>query len=167
MSQSDDPIAANARPVDALEEKDALIPKVQQALRKRRRLGDNTFIWFLRLLAVYCLLLGMVWLVRIIGIYDGALWRFDLMLTPWKFASLTMCLLFLFSSVGLWLLAPWGIVVWFLTAMGEMLLYGVYSDIFGFRPMPIIINIAIGLLFIAFRAWQEMQRRAERDATIR
>ena len=167
MSQSDDPIAADTRPVNEPEDKKTFFPKVQQALKHRRRLGDSTFIWFLRLLAFYCLLLGIAWLVRMIGIYDGPLWRFDLMPTAWKLASLTMCLLFFFSSVGLWLLAPWGMVVWFLAAIGEMLLYGVYSDIFGFRPVTIVINIAIGLLFIAFRAWQEMQRRADRDVTIR
>lgn len=167
LPQSDEPIAVITQQVNEPEDKNTLFPKVQQALRKRRRLGETAFIWFLRLLSAYCLMFGLAWLVRMIGIYDGPLWRFDLMPTAWKLASLTMCLLFLFSSVGLWLLASWGIVVWFLTAIGEVFLYAAYADIFGFKPLAIISNLSIALLFIGFRIWQEFQRRAERDVTLR
>lgn len=167
MPQSDEAIAAITQQVNEPEDKDTPFPKVQQALRKRRRLGETTFIWFLRLLSFYCLLFGLAWLVRMIGIYDGPLWRFDLMPPIWKLVSLSMCLLFLFSCVGLWLLAPWGMVVWFLTAIGEVFIYIAYADIFGFNPIAIIANIAIALLFITFRVWQEVQRRADRDVTLR
>ena len=39
------------------------------------------FDWFHRVVAAYCLLFGVLYWIRLIGVYDGPLWRFDLMPT--------------------------------------------------------------------------------------
>ncbi|TIX04331.1 MAG: hypothetical protein E5V46_31610, partial [Mesorhizobium sp.] len=44
------------------------------------------FAWFQRVIAGYCLLFGILYWIRLIGFYPGALWRFDLMPVHWQVA---------------------------------------------------------------------------------
>lgn len=167
LPTSQDAIKPIQMPENNGEEQSAILPKIEQALRARRRLGETGFIWFLRLLSFFCMGMGIYWSIRIVGIFEGDLWRFDLMPTPWKLITLVMSLLYLFASVGLWLLAPWGAVVWFVAAIIEVTIYVPLGNMFGYSPMNIITNVLIALLFGAFRIWQEVQQRAERDVAKR
>jgi hypothetical protein len=81
--------------------------------------AELTFAWFHRVIALYCLLFGVLYWVRLIGYYDGALWRFDLMPVHWQVAAVTLAALFPFAAIGLWMLASWGPVIWFICAATE------------------------------------------------
>ena len=78
---------------------------------------ETLFAWFQRLVAVYCLIFGMFYWVRLIGYYDGPLWRFDLMPVNWQVAAVTLSAFFPFAAIGLWMLASWGPVIWFICAV--------------------------------------------------
>ena len=121
-------------------------------------LAEVAFAWFHRLIAAYCLLFGVLYWVRLVGYYPGSLWRFDLMPVHWQVASLTLAVLFPFAAIGLWMLASWGPVVWFLCAVLEGVMYLGFPDMFGDRRMIVFSHIAVAALYICFRVVIARQR---------
>jgi hypothetical protein len=88
---------------------------VSDVATSRRVLGPSgvevAFSWFQRIVAVYCLLFGVLYWVRLVGFYPGPLWRFDLMPIHWQVAAVTLAVLFPIAAAGLWMLASWGPVI--------------------------------------------------------
>ena len=78
------------------------------------------FAWFQRVIAGYCLMFGVLYWIRLIGFYRGPLWRFDLMPVHWQVAAVVLAVFFPFAAVGLWMLASWGPVIWFICAVTEI-----------------------------------------------
>lgn len=121
------------------------------------------FMWFQRIIAAYCLLFGILYWVRIIGLYEGPLWRFDLMPLHWQVATVTLAVLFPFAAIGLWMLASWGPVIWFICAATETIMYAGFPDLFGYRPTIVLSHAVVAGMYCLFRAllyWQK--RRAEK-----
>lgn len=130
-------------------------------------LAETAFVWLLRLLAVYCLFLGIAYWIRLIGVHDGNLWRFDLMPDTWKAAATALAVLFPVAATGLWILAPWGPVIWIVAAAMESSIYTIFSPTFGYRPMVAIIHIVFVVAYVALRLTIFLQkRRAERLALV-
>jgi hypothetical protein len=128
----------------------------------RSTLVEQAFVWFLRLVAGYCLFFGILYWVRLIGVYDGPLWRFDLMPLHWQVAAVTLAALFPFAAIGLWMLASWGPVIWVICAVTEAVMYFVFPDLYGHRLLNVSSHLAVAQLYTAFRLliyWQ--RRRAE------
>lgn len=89
----------------------------------RASTAEVTFVWFQRIIAIYCLLFGILYWVRLIGVYQGPLWRFDLMPLHWRVAASVLAVFFPFAGAGLWMLASWGPVIWFICAVTEVTMY--------------------------------------------
>lgn len=119
--------------------------------------------WFHRGVAVYCLLFGLTYWARLIGYYEGPLWRFDLMPPHWQVAAVALAVLFPFAASGLWMLASWGPVIWFICALGETLMYAGFPELYGRRPGLVVAHALILLFFLGFRAaiYLEERRRDE------
>lgn len=120
---------------------------------------ETAFAWFLRIVAAYCLLFGMLYWVRLIGVYDGPMWRYDLMPVHWQIASVMLAVFFPFAAIGLWMLSSWGPVIWFICAVTEIVMYGALPELFGSRPLIVATNIAVALIYAAFRVVLHLQRR--------
>jgi uncharacterized membrane protein len=112
---------------------------------------ETAFGWFLRLVAVYCLYFGVLYWIRLIGVYPGALWRFDLMPLHWQVAGSVLAVFFPFAAAGLWMLASWGPVIWFICAATEAVMYGGFPVLFGERPPILIAHGAVAAIYILFR----------------
>lgn len=125
----------------------------------RLSVAEIAFEWFQRVMAVYCLLFGVLYWVRLIGLYDGALWRFDLMPVHWQVTSVMLAVFFPFASIGLWTFASWGAVVWFICAVTEALMYAGFPDLFGPRHVIVIAHAFVLLLYVSFRIVIHLQRR--------
>lgn len=121
-------------------------------------MAEVAFIWFHRLIAAYCLLFGVLYWIRLVGYYPGQLWRFDLMPVHWQVATVTLAALFPFAAIGLWMLASWGPVVWFLCAVLEGAMYWGLPEMFGDRRMIVFSHIAVAGLYICFRLVIARQR---------
>lgn len=128
----------------------------------RLNLAEAAFPWFLRVVAAYSLMFGMTYWVRLIGYYDGALWRFDTMPVEWQVASATLAVLFPFAGIGLWMTASWGPVIWFLCAVGEVTMFWGFPDIYGHRPMIVVAHALVAALYIGFRLAIYFSRRPAR-----
>lgn len=121
------------------------------------------FAWFQRIVAAYCLLFGLLYWVRLIGFYPGTLWRFDLMPVHWQVASVVLAVLFPFAAAGLWMLASWGPVIWFICAATETVMYAGLPRLFGERPSILISHGLVALLYLVFRIVLHLQARAARE----
>lgn len=126
-------------------------------------LAEVTFAWFQRVIAVYCLLFGVLYWVRLIGIYPGSLWRFDLMPVHWQVSAVSLAVLFPFAAAGLWMLASWGPVIWFICAAAETLMYAGFPRLFGERHLIVFSHAAVALLYIVFRVVIHLQKRRLRQ----
>lgn len=116
-------------------------------------------LWFYRVVAVICLVFGLAYWVRLIGFYDGAAWRFDLMPVHWQVASATLAVLFPFAACGLWMLASWGAVIWLMCALAETVMHAGFPELFGRRDMTILSHAMIAALYVALRVTLAVQGR--------
>lgn len=138
--------------VSGAAEKPVLVPTATQA----------AFAWLHRAVAAYCLAAGIAYWVRLVGYYDGPLWRFDLMPVNWQIAALSLSVLFPFAGIGLWMMASWGPVIWFLCAASEAVMYGALPQLFGERPAVLAIHAGVACLYALLRIALLIQKRRAR-----
>lgn len=123
---------------------------------------ETAFAWFQRLVALYCLYFGVLYWVRLIGLYPGTLWRFDLMPVHWQVAASMLAVFFPFAAAGLWMLASWGPVIWFICAATETVMYAGFPDLFGARWPIVAAHAAMAVIYILFRIaihWRQGRQR--------
>lgn len=136
----------------------------EETLRRQTHppLAETIYTLFVRLMAAYCLVVGTYYWVRLIGIYPGLFWRFDLMPWPWQAACVGLAILMPVAATGLWLRAAWGPVLWIAGALAEILIYGYLDRIFESRPWVVAFNTIAILIFILLRCfifWKKRQMR--------
>ena len=129
----------------------------------RATMLDTLYQWFHRIIAAYSLLFGVLYWVQLIGIYDGTNWRFDLMPLHWRVASVTLAVLFPFAASGLWMLASWGPVIWFICASIEVVMYVGFPELYGARLEIVASHVLVALLYCAFRVLFFIRKRKEAD----
>ena len=88
-------------------------------------------------LSVLMMLLGLHQWAVILGIMPGATGTFQAMSTAWKIATMHLSVVDLVASVGLWMRVPWGVVVWVLAALSEIVFHTAFIGTFG-GDLPII-----------------------------
>ncbi len=128
-------------------------------LPARQSTLELSFDLFLRLVALSCLVYGTAYWVRLIGFFEGAEWRFDLMPFYWQMTAVPLAVLFPFAAVGLWMMASWGPVVWVLCAGLEMVMYGLFPNSFGRWPLIVGLHAAVATAYIVLRAMLYLQAR--------
>jgi hypothetical protein len=116
------------------------------------------FGWFQRIIAVYCLMFGILYWVRLVGYYEGALWRFDLMPVHWQIVTTTLAVFFPFAAAGLWMQASWGPVIWFICAVTETVMYLGFPDLFGAHHAVVASHAFAACLYATFRVVIGMQK---------
>ncbi|WP_157014640.1 DUF6163 family protein [Mesorhizobium xinjiangense] len=128
-------------------------------------LVDSAFVWFLRIVAAFCLVFGILYWVRLVGFYDGLQWRFDTMPVHWQVAAVSLAVLFPFAGIGLWMMASWGPVIWFLCAAIEAAMYAGFPELFGHKSALVVAHVLVAALYIAFRVAIHFERRKEQALT--
>ncbi|TIL50661.1 MAG: hypothetical protein E5Y81_26365, partial [Mesorhizobium sp.] len=64
---------------------------------------------------------------------------------------------------GLWMLASWGPVIWFICAATETVMHAGFPELFGHRPLIVASHAAVALLYIVFRVVIWVQKRRSRQ----
>src|SRR5690606_23806592 len=100
---------------------------------------------------------------RLIGFYEGTEWRFDLMPVHWQVASVALAVLFPFAASGLWMVASWGAVIWFLCAVIEVTMYAGFPELFGVHVVAVALHVWIAAVYCAFRFVFHLQKRRQAD----
>jgi hypothetical protein len=122
---------------------------------------DRLHVWFHRLVAGYCMLFGIFYWVRLIGYYDGPLWRFDTMPPYWQVVAVTLAVFFPFASAGLWMMASWGPVIWFICAATEVVMFTVFPQLFGRNDAVVASHLLAATLYLVFRILLHLRRRRQ------
>jgi hypothetical protein len=113
---------------------------------------------YMRVMALLLLAAGLARACQVLGIFtpDGLTFA-DL--TPAKrSAAVTLLLVDLFASVGLWVGAVWGPVMWAVALAVEVSMYTLFSDLFGSYPLRVFIHSAlfVGFLALSFLEWRRV-----------
>jgi len=116
------------------------LPEVKIRLLKR------IFSVFMPVLAIFCLLMGAFYWVRLIGVFSGPLWRFDLMPWNWRILCSSLAVLYPVATSGVWMGSRWGIILWLSAAAIETVCMTLYSNYFSW-------NLWIPLLHVIFLAF--------------
>ncbi|CAD7033435.1 hypothetical protein REJC140_03185 [Pseudorhizobium endolithicum] len=129
----------------------------------KRTLTQILFVVFLRLVAVTCLWFGLQYWAMLVGYSLGGRARFDLLSLPWQVAAPSLAVLFPIASLGLWLTVSWGPVLFALAAVTQVLMFKLWSDIFGTNSFVLLFHALVASLYVLFRIalWLEERRRAE------
>lgn len=116
-----------------------------------------------RAVALLCLLFGLLYWVRLVGYYQGDLWRFDLMPSYWQVAAVSLAVLYPLAGSGLWMVASWGPVIWLICATAETVMHLGFPELYGGGMAVVATHAVIGLLFLGFRAvlFAEQHRRSK------
>ena len=120
---------------------------------------------FLRLSAAVWLVTGLVHWARIVEYLP---WRgrvFGDMPLEWQSAIVFYGVLDLVTAVGLWLATGWGVALWVVAIVCQILTHGAMAEIFGERPfrIPFYIVSVIAYAFLWWRVQAIRRRRREAD----
>jgi hypothetical protein len=121
--------------------------------------AEQAFWWFHRIISGYCMLFGVLYWVRLIGFYEGPLWRFDLMPVHWQVAAVTLAVAYPIAGIGLWMLTSWGPVIWAICALTEATMYVGFPTLFGEKTTVVASHALVALLYAVFRGVLFFQRR--------
>jgi len=129
----------------------------------KRSLIETLFVVFLRTVAIACLWFGLEYWGMLVGYSLDGLGRFDLLSLPWRVAASSLAVIFPVAALGLWLAVSWGPVMWALGAGTQMLMYGLWPEIFGHNPLVIPMHAMIALVYLLFRTalWLEKRHKAQ------
>lgn len=124
--------------------------------------AETVLVWLHRVVAVYCLLFGVLYWIRLIGVYDGLTWRFDTMPIYWQAAGVCLAVFFPFAAIGLWMLASWGPVVWAICAVTEIVMYAGFPEFFGERIGTVAVHLMIAAFYAMLQLVIYLQKRRAR-----
>lgn len=109
----------------------------------RTNMLDRLFFVFMAVLAFFCLCMGIFYWIRLMGVFPGDLWRFDLMPWRWRVLCSSLAVFYPVAACGLWGGSRWGIILWLAGAFTESACMTLYHDYF-------IWNLWIPFLHITF-----------------
>ncbi|RCL00809.1 MAG: hypothetical protein JSC188_000819 [Candidatus Tokpelaia sp. JSC188] len=116
---------------------------IEESLPKiDRNILNKVFLILISVLAIFCLFMGAFYWVRLIGVFPGPLWRFDLMPWNWRILCSSLSVLYPMASNGIWMGSRWGITLWFCASSTETVCMTLYSNYFSW-------NLWISLLHIS------------------
>lgn len=131
---------------------------------RAEKLNRSLTVWLFRLAALVMFGLGVGYWVRLVGIHDGPLWRFDLMPIGWKIAAPALAVLYPVAGVGLWMTVSWGAVIWMIVALVEAVMHLGFPDLFGGVTIWLMFHL-FGLSMLAVLRlvdWWERRQRLRR-----
>jgi hypothetical protein len=113
---------------------------------------------YVRALGVVMMVMGLRQWAIILGIVSIKGMTFETMATPWQLATMYLAVVDLVASVGLWMRAAWGNVLWLSAAISEVALHTAFIGTFGNN----VLIVAFHLLTMA--GFAGLQFLARRDA---
>ncbi|MBP1860815.1 hypothetical protein J2Z75_004336 [Rhizobium herbae] len=127
-------------------------------------LTETLFGLFLRLVSISCFWFGLTYWAMLIGFSFGGGGRFDLLPVPWRVAATALAVVYPVAALGLWLLVSWGPVLWVVAAATEIVMFAVYPQIFGVKPLLLVLHGTVAFTFVLFRAAIVYQRARQAKA---
>ena len=118
---------------------------------------DERLVLFIRAIAALSMVKGLYHWAVICGFGAPSGVGFEAQSSSWKIATVFFAVIDLVAAVGLWLGAPWGIIIWLASSATMIVVHVLLPQIYGFQPVIIVAEIALigGYVFIAYKAARE------------
>jgi Family of unknown function (DUF6163) len=116
-------------------------------------------VWYMRTLAIVYLAMGIAQWAVIIGLvsWNGA--TLTEMTLPLQAGTIYFAVVDLVAAIGLWLMAPWGGVVWLLSCMSRVMLHTAFMNTFGQENVMVAIQILSILLYLLLTFLADREER--------
>ena len=105
---------------------------------------------FLRLLALVFIVFAVRYWLLVVGVSNSEI-RFDTMPNHWKVAGTFFSVFYPIAALGLWGLFRWGIVIWFLIASLELVMYVFYQQLYGQHNSLVVFHLASMGTWLTYR----------------
>jgi Family of unknown function (DUF6163) len=132
-------------------------PIESSLVRNFRNLGwTGRLAWYLRAMAGLSLCKGLYHWAAICG-FIGDEGGFEAHIQSWQATTVYFAAIDLVAAVGLWLAAPWGVVVWLTSTVSMIVVRAGFSDVDGTDLLAILLGLAAvaGYLALAVLAARE------------
>jgi hypothetical protein len=114
-------------------------------------------VLFQRLMAGLSMLKGLYHWALVCGFGSTAAEGFESHIVGWQTATIFFAVIDLVAAVGLWLAAPWGVVVWLTASVSMVAVEVFFPQIYGGQFVTIIAEMALigGYLYLAVKSARE------------
>lgn len=121
---------------------------------RRREAGrvDMLYVMFMRVIALFLIVFAIQYWIRLVGIQQGADYRFDTMSEHWRMAASVLAVLLPVAALGLWGGYAWGVVLWLLAAATQIGMHAWLTGLFGRGDLLVAFHLLGIAVLIAFRA---------------
>jgi hypothetical protein len=128
----------------ALEQDSQVLQPVQAGAREPTgEVWAARLVVFLRIMAVVSLLKGLYYWAIVCGVGAPSPAGFDSYTLPYQSATVFFAVIDLVASVGLWLAAPWGAVVWLTSVISMAAVEALFPQVYGGRLWVIVIELVL------------------------
>ena len=116
-------------------------------------------VLFLRAMAVVSMLKGLYHWAAVCGII-GEEGGFEAHIQSWQATTVFFAVIDLVAAVGLWLLAPWGAVVWLTSTVSMIVVHVFFDQVYGTDILVIVLGaiMILGYLALSMFAAREQPR---------
>ena len=127
--------------------------------RLRNAAWSERLVLFLRAMAVTSMLKGLYHWAAVCG-FIGAAGGFEARTQAWQATTVFFSIIDLVAAVGLWLVAPWGAVVWLTSTVTMIMIQLFFDQVYGTEILVVAIGLAaiLGYLVLSLLASRENQR---------
>jgi hypothetical protein len=111
---------------------------------------------YMRVAAMLLLAAGLARACQVLGILAPVGLSFDDLTPAMRGGAIALLIVDLLASVGLWIGAAWGPVMWGVALTVEVSMYTLFSDTFGSYPLRVVVHggIFLGFLAVSFVEWR-------------
>lgn len=126
----------------------------------RMPLWQSRVILYLRCLAGFLMVKTIYSWTLICGVWDGDMSRFEMISLAAKSAVIWAAIMNPVAAVGLWLGASWGVVLWLVTAMVQILINASAPEGVGRLMIVAVLDtiLVAGYAFLTYKAARESER---------
>ena len=116
--------------------------------RKLRKAGwTERLVVFLRLMAVFSMLKGLYHWAAVCG-FIGEAGGFEAHAQAWQATTAFFSVIDLVAAVGLWLVAPWGAVVWLTSTVTMIMIQLFFVQVYGTEVAVVAIGLGAILIYL-------------------
>ncbi|WP_436640993.1 DUF6163 family protein [Microbaculum sp. FT89] len=117
---------------------------------KTAPLAPTVLLWYLRSLAFFYFVNGLMHWARIIGVLGPG---FETMPVHVQVATIYFALLQVVAAVGLWCGAAWGVAAWLFSAVAELVMHIGFADLFGSAWLIVAFHSMTILVYVGLAWW--------------
>jgi len=116
-------------------------------------------VLFLRVMAIFSMLKGLYHWAAVCG-FVGTDGGFEAHIQSWQATTIFFSVIDLVAAVGLWLVAPWGAVVWLTSTVTMIMIQLFFDQVFGTDPLIVVAGVlaVLSYLILSLLASRENKR---------